>query len=44
MEEYKQTLIAKIEQLSKQKTPFARSRLKVLLKLLGEIQKQEEAE
>lgn len=42
MEKYKQALIAKIEALSKSNSPFARARVKVLLKLLGEIQQQEE--
>ena len=42
MEEYKQALIDKIESLKNSKSPFARTRLVVLLKLLGELQNEEE--
>lgn len=41
MEEYKQALIEKIEALKNQKTPLAKSRLIVLLRLLGELQNEE---
>lgn len=41
MEEYKQALIAKIEELKDQKSPLAKSRLVVLLRLLGELQNEE---
>ena len=42
MEKYKQALMAKIEALSKSNSPFARSRISVLLKLLGEIEQAEQ--
>ncbi len=42
MEEYKEILMNKIEELSKSNSPFARSRISVLLKLLGEIQQAEQ--
>lgn len=41
MEEYKQALIEKIAELSRSKSPFARSRISILLKLLGEIEQAE---
>lgn len=41
MEEYKQALLAKIEELKNSKSPFAKSRLVRLLKQLGELQKDE---
>ena len=42
MEEYIEALMAKIEELKNQKTPFAKSRLRILLQLLGELQNQED--
>ena len=41
MEEYKQALLAKIEELKNSKSPFAKSRLVRLLKKLGELQNEE---
>lgn len=38
MEEYKQALLAKIEELKNSKSPFAKSRIVRLLKQLGELQ------
>ena len=41
MEKYKQTLIAKIEALRESNSPFANTRINILLKLLGELQHAE---
>lgn len=41
MEQYKQALLAKIESLKDSKSPFAKARLVILLKLLGELQNEE---
>ena len=41
MEQYKQVLLEKISELKDSKSPFAKTRLKVLLKLLGELQNKE---
>lgn len=41
MEQYQEALIAKIEELQKSKSPFAKTRLVRLLKLLGELQNKE---
>lgn len=38
MESYKQILIEKIEALEKIDSPFARTRLVILLQLLGELE------
>lgn len=37
MEQYKQALIEKINELNQVQTPLARSRVLILLKLLGEL-------
>lgn len=41
MEKYKQALIEKIESLKNSKSPFAKTTITVLLKLLGELQNEE---
>lgn len=41
MDEYKEALMAKIEELRKSKSPFAKTRLVRLLKQLGELQNKE---
>lgn len=41
MEKYKQILLAKIQELKDIDSPFARTRLTILLRLLGELQKEE---
>lgn len=38
MENYKQILIEKIEDLKNSDSPFAKSRLVILLQLLGELE------
>lgn len=41
MEEYKQNLINKIEELKNSNSPFAKTRIVILLKLLGELENAE---
>lgn len=41
MEVYRQLLIEKINSLKDSKSPFAQSRLIILLKLLGELESEE---
>lgn len=41
MEKYKEALMAKIEVLKDEKSPFAKTRLVRLLKLLGELESEE---
>ena len=40
MDEYKQILIKKKEQLSKQNTSFAHARMRILIRLLRELEEE----